>query len=70
MTLSALVVPRAHRRQGWGTRMLRALAAAFPGRPRQVVAIVPEELAPEFFARAGWERQAISQFEMRLELGG
>lgn len=48
LTVSALVVPRAHRRQGWGTRMLRALAAA----------------------RAGWVRQEISQFEMRLELGG
>lgn len=70
LTLSALVVPRAHRRQGWGTRMLRALAAAFPEKPWQAVAIVPEALAPGFFARAGWTRQEISQFEMRLELGG
>jgi ribosomal protein S18 acetylase RimI-like enzyme len=70
LTVSALVVPRAHRRQGWGTRMLRALAAAFPGKPMQAVAIIPDDLAPEFFARAGWERQGISQFEMRLELGG
>jgi ribosomal protein S18 acetylase RimI-like enzyme len=68
LTLLALVVPRALRRQGWGTRMLRALAAAFPGKPWQVVAIVPEELAPEFFVHAGWERQAITQFEMRLDL--
>ncbi|HEX6910038.1 MAG TPA: GNAT family N-acetyltransferase [Longimicrobium sp.] len=67
MTLSALVVPRAHRRQGWGTRMLRALAAEFPGRPWQVVAIVPEDLAPEFFIHAGWERSPITQFEMRME---
>ena len=66
--LSALVVPRAHRRQGWGTRMLRALAAAFPGKPWQVVAIVPEELAPDFFVRAGWERQPLTQFDMRLDL--
>jgi GNAT superfamily N-acetyltransferase len=70
LTVSALVVPRAHRRQGWGTRMLRALAAAFPGKPMQAVAIIPDDLAPEFFAHAGWERQGISQFEMRLELGG
>lgn len=70
LTVSALVVPRAHRRQGWGTRMLRALAAAFPGKPMQAVAIVPDDLAPEFFARAAWERQGISQFEMRLELAG
>jgi GNAT superfamily N-acetyltransferase len=68
LTLSALVVPHAHRRQGWGTRMLHALAAAFPGRPWQVVAIVPEELAPDFFVRAGWERSPITQFDMRLDL--
>lgn len=68
VSLSALVVPRADRRRGWGTRMLRALAAAFPGRTWQVVAIVPEDLAPEFFVHAGWERQAITQFEMRLDL--
>ena len=70
LTLSALVVPREYRRKGWGTRMLRALAAAHPGRPWQAVAIIPENLAAGFFAHAGWERQGISQFEMRLELQG
>ena len=69
LTLSSLVVPRAHRRQGWGTRMLRALSAAFPGKPWQVVAILPEDLAPELFIHAGWERTPITQFEMRMELG-
>jgi ribosomal protein S18 acetylase RimI-like enzyme len=68
LSLSALVVPRVDRRHGWGMRMMRALAAAFPGKPMQAVAIVPENLAPGFFARAGWERQGISQYEMRLEL--
>ncbi|MBW3569541.1 MAG: GNAT family N-acetyltransferase [Gemmatimonadetes bacterium] len=67
LSLSALVVPRAHRRRGWGTRMVRALAAAFPGKPMQAVAIVPDDLAPEFFAHTGWERQGISQFEMRMD---
>ncbi|HEX6372031.1 MAG TPA: GNAT family N-acetyltransferase [Longimicrobium sp.] len=70
LLLAALVVPRAHRRQGWGTRMLRALAAAFPGKPMQAVIVVPEDLAPEFFARSGWERQALNQLEMRLDLVG
>lgn len=68
LTLSALVVPRSERRRGWGMRMLGALRAAFPARPWQIVAIVPEELAPGFFLRAGWERMPISQFEMRLDL--
>jgi len=69
LAISALVVPRGHRRQGWGTRLLRALAAAFPGRPLLISPIVPEDLAPEFFARLGWERQELSQLEMRLEVG-
>jgi ribosomal protein S18 acetylase RimI-like enzyme len=68
LSLSALVVPRAHRRQGWGTRMLHALAAEFPGKPWQIAAIVPEELAPDFFVRAGWERSPLTQFDMRLDL--
>lgn len=68
VSVPALIVPRAHRRQGWGTRMLRALATAFPGRSFQMVAIVPEALAPEFFVYLGCERTPITQFEMRLEL--
>ncbi|HEX2081196.1 MAG TPA: GNAT family N-acetyltransferase [Longimicrobium sp.] len=68
LTLTAIVVPRAHRLEGWGTRMLRALAAAFPGKPWQAIALIPENMAPGFFERAGWERQGISQLEMRLEL--
>jgi ribosomal protein S18 acetylase RimI-like enzyme len=68
LALSCLVVPRAERRQGWGTRMLQALAAAFPDTPWQIVSILPEDTAPEFFVHAGWERQAITQFEMRLDL--
>lgn len=70
LTLLSLVVPHARRKRGWGTRMLRALAAANPGKPWQVVALVPENLAPRFFARAGWERQGISQYEMELKLDG
>lgn len=68
LALTALVVPRAHRRQGWGSRMLNALAALHPGRPWLVSPVVPEDLAPGFFTRPGWERNAISQWEMRLEI--
>jgi ribosomal protein S18 acetylase RimI-like enzyme len=68
LSVAALVVPRAHRRQGWGARLLHALAAAFPGRPILISPIVPEDLAPGFFARLGWERQELSQLEMRLEV--
>lgn len=68
LTLNALVVSRAHRRQGWGSRMLNALAALHPGRPWLVSPVVPEGLAPGFFTRPGWQRNAISQWEMRLEI--
>lgn len=68
LVLTALVVPREHRRQGWGTRLVRALDAAFPGRPWSIPPIVPEDLAPGFFASLGWGGWEINQLEMRLEL--
>lgn len=66
--LIALVVPHAERRRGLGTRLVRALEAAYPGKPWAVSAIVPEDLAPGFFPKLGWERGKLSQFEMGLEL--
>lgn len=68
LALTALVVPRAHRRQGWGSRMLNGLAALHPGRPWLIPPTLPEDLAPGFFTRSGWARNAISQWEMRLEI--
>lgn len=68
LALSALVVLRADRRQGFGSRLVRALEAAFPERTWAVPAIVPEDLAPDFFPKLGWERQKLNQLEMRLEL--
>ena len=68
ITLIALVVPRVERRKGWGTRLMRSLHGAFPGRAWSIPAIVPEDLAPAFFTRCGWERQDTSQLEMVLDL--
>lgn len=68
LSLTSLIVPRAERRRGWGTRMLRALAAELPGRPFVIVSILPEDTAPEFFVQAGWERHPLTQFDMRLDL--
>jgi ribosomal protein S18 acetylase RimI-like enzyme len=68
VSLVALLVPRSHRRQGHGSRLVRALDAAFPGKAWVVSAIMPETLAPEFFPQLGWERTKINQLEMRLEL--
>lgn len=66
--LVALLVPRSRRRQGYGSRLVRALDASFPGKTWMVSAIVPETLAPDFFPKLGWERTKINQLEMRLEL--
>ena len=68
LQLMALIVPRAERRQGLGGRLVRALEASFPGRALAVSAIVPEDLAPDFFPKLGWERTKLSQLEMRLDL--
>jgi ribosomal protein S18 acetylase RimI-like enzyme len=68
LALTALVVARDHRRQGWGSRLLSSLCEAFPGRPWAVSPILPEGLAAGFFARLGWERQPICQWEMVLDL--
>jgi GNAT superfamily N-acetyltransferase len=68
ISLTALVVPRVDRRKGWGTRLLRTLCAGFPDRGWSIPAIVPEELAPAFFERCGWEVQDTSQLEMVLNL--
>jgi ribosomal protein S18 acetylase RimI-like enzyme len=68
ISLTALVVPRADRRKGWGTRLIRSLCAAFSDRGWSIPAIVPEGLAPAFFERCGWELQDTSQLEMVLDL--
>jgi ribosomal protein S18 acetylase RimI-like enzyme len=68
VSLTALVVPRASRRHGWGTRLLQALLATHPDRAWAIPQIVPAELAPEFFARCGWEQMDTNQLEMVLDL--
>ena len=68
ISLSALVVPRANRRNGWGTSLMQALLATHPDKAWSIPQIVPEELAPEFFARCGWELMDTNQLEMVLDL--
>ena len=68
ITLTAIVVPRADRRRGWGTRLLQSLYAAFADRTWSIPPIVPEDLAPTFFTRCGWELQDMNQLEMVLDL--
>lgn len=68
LRLEAIVVPRAARRRGWGSRMVTALAKRYPGRSMRVTETVPEDLAPEFFAANGFRRTNMRQFEMVLNL--
>jgi ribosomal protein S18 acetylase RimI-like enzyme len=68
ISLSALVVPRANRRNGWGTSLMQALLATHPDKAWTIPQIVPEELAPEFFAWCGWELMDTNQLEMDLDL--
>lgn len=67
IVIRALLVRETHRKQGWGSRMLRALRALFSGRPLAIPAVVPENLAPSLFLSAGWKQQALNQFEMKIE---
>ena len=68
LSLTALIVPRANRRHGWGTRLLQALLATHPNKAWAIPQIVPAEFAPEFFARCGWEQMDTNQLEMVLDL--
>jgi GNAT superfamily N-acetyltransferase len=67
IVIRALLVRKTHRRQGWGSRMLRALEAFFSGRPLAIPALVPENRAPSLFLNAGWKRQTLNQFEIKIE---
>ena len=70
VTLRGIVVDSSWRRQGHARRLLGGLANRFPGRRWVVPAIVPAELASEFFLSNGFRHAAISQLEMAHDLGG
>lgn len=66
LVLRALAVEPEARGRGAGRRLLRALAAAWPGRSLAVGAIVPEGLCDRFFLGAGFSYPALSQWELAL----
>lgn len=68
IALRALIVPPDLRRQGRASRLLRALFAAYPQKKWVVSATCPEEIGGELLASLGFERQPISQWQMRLGL--
>jgi len=68
VVISMILVPLAVRRQGWGLRLMRALFAMYPGRYWRLPTRFPENMAPSFFARAGFVLTGLSQLRMVLEL--
>ena len=63
---SVLVEPEA-RGNGLGTEMLKYVMAHHPGKTWHVPAIFPEEMR-KLFERAGFEKEKLSQWQMRLKL--
>ncbi|NTX04101.1 GNAT family N-acetyltransferase [Myxococcus sp. CA040A] len=63
----SFVVEPESRGQGAGLRLLRALAAAHPGKALAVSAVVPEGLCERFFLGAGFTHPALSQLELVLD---
>jgi ribosomal protein S18 acetylase RimI-like enzyme len=64
VTLRGLVVKSEARRQGFGTRLLQALAGRFPEKTWRFAAVVPEEVPEAFFTRLGFHKSALTQFQM------
>jgi ribosomal protein S18 acetylase RimI-like enzyme len=63
---SLFVAPEA-RRQGFGTHILKSIMTHDPGKTWHVPAILPEEFS-NVFRRAGFEREQLSQWQMKLTL--
>ncbi|HEX8702083.1 MAG TPA: GNAT family N-acetyltransferase [Myxococcaceae bacterium] len=70
LTLRSLAVEPEARGKGAGRRLLRALAAAHPGKSLSVSAIVPEGPSEHFFLGAGLTYLSLSQLELVNELPG
>lgn len=63
----SLLVEAHARGQGLGTEMLKAMIAHHPGKRWQMPAVLPEELW-KTFERAGFEKENVSQWQMKRTL--
>lgn len=68
IAVRAFIVPPDARQQGQAARLFGAIFAAHAGKRWMMPAVCPEEIGTELFARFGFTRQAISQWQMRLVL--
>ncbi|PJJ60187.1 GNAT family N-acetyltransferase [Hymenobacter chitinivorans] len=65
--VQTVIVPKAHRRQGWGRRLLQAVETAFPG-PPLTMPMVTQGPGYDFLWAAGWEPLELALFEMECPL--
>lgn len=67
VVLCLLVAP-ASRRQGWGTRLVRALEAEFGGLPLVFPPLVPQAAGIALLESCGWQRSSLALYEMSCAL--
>lgn len=67
IVLWSLLVESQARGHGLGTETLKAVIAKHPGKTWHVPALFPEELG-KIFERAAFERESLSQWQMKLTL--
>ncbi|WP_048825807.1 GNAT family N-acetyltransferase [Hymenobacter sp. DG25B] len=67
VVLCLLVAPTS-RRQGWGTRLVRALEAEFGGLPLVFPPLVPQASGIALLESCGWQRAELALYEMRCPL--
>lgn len=63
----SLLVEHSSRGNGLGSDMLKSVIASYPGRTWHIPAVFPEEFQ-QVFERARFEREDLSQWQMRLQL--
>lgn len=69
VVLRGLTVEPSRRRQGRARRLIETVLEAYPGRLWKVPSIVPEESAAAVFEGLGFEREKLTQFQMRVDFG-
>ena len=68
ITICTLVVEPGARRQGSGSRLLRALSARFSGKKWRIPILVPEEIPMAFFTQLGFRKESLTQIQMKRPL--
>jgi len=68
IVVRSLVVSPTERRRGWGTKILQAISARYPGKKWRIPIWVPEEIPAAFFSKLGFSPEQLTQFHMARPL--